>query len=507
MTTIMQPSAAYLLLGIFSLVMILITAATSRKHLWQTTVGFMAAGRQVPWWLGAISLAITWIWAPALFISSQQSYQNGLAGIFWFTFPNIISLIILAPLAVRIRNYLPTDYTQPEWIRKRFDARTHKLYLGAFFWYQLIAVTMQLYAGGNIFVLLTGAKIEIVMAVLAAATLTYSIISGMRASIITDFLQYGLVILAAAVVIPWTVIEAGGWHAVTGGLGGISGQHASLFDPEIAFNFGIVTSIGLIVGSMTDQQHWQRAFTIDKKGLVRAYIASGLLFGIVPPAISLLGFLGANSALGISLPTGTDPSMIGVVVVQHFLPSWAVIAFVLMLLGGLCSVMDAGMCAAASLFAMNCSNFSAQEIAVREKDERKENLNAHEQVVKNNLDQRIVRRGRAAMIAITIAGAALAVAIIYTGLQLQYLWWILNSVAMCVAAPTILSLFWNRADAKGAFWGILTAFVIGVPLFIYSNLQNMIWLTVASSIGMVLVSLLFLLFLRRKTPFPDPQTS
>ena len=178
MTPIMSPSAAYILLVVFSLAMILVTGVASRKPLWQTTSGFMAAGRQIPWWLGAISLAITWIWAPALFISAQQAYQNGLAGIFWFTFPNIISLMILAPLAIKIRESLPTGYSQPEWIRHRFDGRTHKIYLAAFFWYQLMAVTIQLYAGGSIFALLTGAKIEVVMAVLAAATLVYSLISG-----------------------------------------------------------------------------------------------------------------------------------------------------------------------------------------------------------------------------------------------------------------------------------------------------------------------------------------
>jgi len=501
MQTIMTPMAAYLLLIVFSATMILVTTVASRKHLWQTTVGFMAAGRQVPWWLGAISLAITWIWAPALFISAQQSYQNGISGIFWFTFPNIISLMILAPLAIRIRDCLPTGYTQPEWIRQRFDAKTHKIYLAAFFWYQLIAVTMQLYAGGSIFVLLTGAKIEIVMAVLAVATLVYSIISGMRASIITDFLQYSLVILAAALVIPWTISAAGGWNAVVGGLGGLTGRHTSIFDPEIAFNFGIVTSIGLIAGSMADQQHWQRAFTIEKKHLARAYIVSGLLFGIVPPAISLLGFIGANSTLGITLPTSTDPSMIGVVVVQHFLPPWAIIAFILMLLGGLCSVLDSGMCAAGSLFAMNCTKLLPTEQAVRDKERLGRTLSGEEIVVKELLDKKLVQHGRLAMIGVTLAGAAVSLAVLYVGLQLQYLWWILNSVVMCIAAPTVLSLFWNRADSKGAFWGILIAFVIGVPLFIYSNIKGLIWLTVASSTGMVFVTLVFALLFKRKAPF------
>jgi Na+/proline symporter len=501
MLQIMQSSTAYGLLVAFSAAMILFTAFASRNHLWHTAVGFMAAGRKVPWWLGAISLAITWIWAPALFISTQQAYQNGLAGIFWFTFPNIISLMIIAPLAVRIRNCLPTGFTQPEWIKIRFDSKTHKLYLLPFFWYQLMAVTVQLYAGGSIFALLTGAKIEIVMAILASATLVYSAISGMRASIITDFLQYGLVLFAAALIIPWTVSEAGGWSAVTGGIGGITGAHGSLFDPEVAYNFGIVTSLGLISGSMTDQQHWQRAFSIEKKGLVKAYIVSGLLFGLVPPALSLLGFLGANKALGIELPIGTDPSMIGVVVVQHFLPPWAVVAFVLMLLGALCSVLDSGMCAAGSLFALNCSKLSPTEERIGDKERRGQELSQEEMKTKELLDRKLVKQGRFAMVGITIAGAAVALCVLHAGLQLQYIWWILNTIGVCVAAPTVLSLFWSKTDSKGVFWGILTAFLIGVPMFVYSNLKGLIWLTVGSSLGIVFITLVFCLVFKRKTPF------
>src|SRR5450631_3433839 len=100
---IMSASAAYLLLLVFAVTMIVLTTLMSRQHIWHTADGFMAAGRKVPWWLGAVSIAITWIWAPALFVSVQQAYQQGLPGIFWFTFPNILALVIIAPLAVRIR--------------------------------------------------------------------------------------------------------------------------------------------------------------------------------------------------------------------------------------------------------------------------------------------------------------------------------------------------------------------------------------------------------------------
>jgi urea-proton symporter len=499
---IMTPEAAYALLIAFALTMIFATSVTSREHKWHTAVGFMAAGRSVPWWLGAISICVTWIWAPALFISSKQAYENGLPGIFWFTFPNILSLMVIAPLAVRIRKFLPAGYTQPEWIRYRFDENVHKIYLGVFFWYQLIAITMQLYAGGNIFALLTGVPLQSVMLVLAATTLTYSIISGMRASIITDFLQYAMIIIGGILVIPWTIAAAGGPAMIAQGIGGLGGQHPFLMDNQVAFNFGIVTSIGLISGSLSDQQNWQRAFAIEEKRLPSAYFLAGILFGIVPIALSTLGFLAANPALGVSLPAGVDSSMIGVATVAHFLPGWAVVAFIVMMLGGLCATMDSAMCAASSLYTFNCCNLTEQDRKANAEESTQTAPTIDQVKAQESWDKKVLLSGRLAMVIITVAGFLLALALIYIpGFNLQYLWWVLNSVGMCVAIPTVLSLVWNRLDAKGVVWGTMIGFVVGVPIFVYSNVVGQTWLTVADSLGILAVSALFCLLFKRKEPF------
>jgi len=253
---------------------------------------------------------------------------------------------------------------------------------------------------------------------------------------------------------------------------------------------------------LSDQQHWQRAFTIERRSLVRAYIVAGLLFGIVPIGLCMLGFIGANPAVGVSLPAGIDPSMIGVAVVTHFLPNWAVIAFVLMLLGGLCSTLDSGLCAASSLYAMNCFAFTQAELIVREKERSEQPLSVEEQKVKNEFDRNVLRRGRAAMVGITVAGLLVALAVLYIpGFGLQYLWWVFNTVAACVAIPTVLSLYWPRLSSKGVFWGVVTAFFIGIPIFVYSNVKSITWLTVASSVGIVAITLVFALLFPRKEPF------
>jgi Na+/proline symporter len=504
---VMSTTQGYLLLITFGIIMIFITVWGSRSERWRTQAGFLAANRSVPWFLGALSLAVTWIWAPALFVSVQQAYQQGIPGIFWFTFPNILCLFIMAPLARRIRDYLPTGYTQPEWIRYRFDEKTHKMYLVPFFWYQLMAVTVQLYVGGNFVSLLTGIPVQAVMLILATIVILYAVVSGMRASIITDWMQYGLIFFGGLILLPWTIYNAGGWSAIAPGLGGVTGEFTNLFNGQVAFNFGIVTTIGLISGVLADQSHWQRAFSIKKPQLMKAYIVSGILFGIVPIGLSLLGFIGANPAAAVSLPTGTDASMIGVLVVAKFLPAWAVGVFVVMLLGGLCATLDSGLLSAGTLYAVNVSGYTDEERKVLEKEHKKESFTSEEQQIKTDLDRKTVRKSRVAMVVMTLAGLAVALGIIYIpGFGLKYLWWIFNTIAACVAVPTVLSLYWNRLDSKGVFWGVLIAFIVGIPVFVYGNIVESALITVLGSVGIIAITTLFCVLFPRPVPFEVNRT-
>jgi Na+/proline symporter len=128
---IISQNGGYLLIGIFGLVMIVLTWLASRDPRWmKTQVGFLVAGRDVHWWLAAPSIAASWIWAPALFASVQKAYELGLPGIFWFTVPNIFALVVFAWLAPQIRNKIPGGYTLPDWIRHRFgENRLHRIYM------------------------------------------------------------------------------------------------------------------------------------------------------------------------------------------------------------------------------------------------------------------------------------------------------------------------------------------------------------------------------------------
>lgn len=476
-------STGYWFMFIFAIAITLITYYFSRWQDWHTKDGFLLANRKVGWILGGFSIASSWIWAPALFVSVQVAYQQGLAGIFWFTLPNILALLIFAVFAPRIRARLPEGYTFTQYIKYRLESdRVHKMFLFPYLFYQLMAVVVQLFAGGSLLSLLTGIPLTTIMPILALIVLIYTLISGFQASIVTDFVQLGLIYLIGVVILPLAWHVAGGAHAISAGFHGIQ-NIGNIFDPGVAFSFGIVTSIGLIAGSISDQSNWQRAFAVKEGQVVRAFIFGSILFGIVPIALSTLGFLGANPALHIALPKGIDASMIGVQTVATLLPFWAVSLFVVMLLAGLSSALDAGLSAFSSLW--------VTDVIKKPKD-----------------DNKTIKDARYSMVGVTILGLFVSLMAVYIpNFGLKQLWWVFNTIAACVMVPTVLSLYWNRLSEKGVFWGVLVSFVIGIPLFIYGNIiDKPVWI-VGASLFIVAVSTIFCLIIPRKTDWVRPQSN
>ncbi len=487
----LTPAQGYGLLFLYGLFMVAITWLFARWKAYRSIRGFLVAERNVPWWLGAASIAASWVWAPALFVSVQIAYQKGLPGIFWFTFPNIVALLIYVFLAPRIREKLPHGFTLPQWILYRLKSkRVHRVYLFPYFFYQLMAVSVQLFAGGSLVSLLTGIPLFSAMSFMAVTVLVYAFISGLESSFVTDLVQFLLLIIGVVLVVPWAITSGGGWAAVVQGSGGVTGEFKDIFDPGVAFSFGIVTAIGLISGERSDQQYWQRAFSIKKSNLVPSFIFGAIIFGIVPLALSTLGFLAANSGLGISLPPGADVSMIGVATVSRLLPAWVMAIFVVMLLSALYSTLDSGVVAASSLYVTDVMRYTDQERQILEKLDEGGQLEQAEAEIGKALDVRGVRNARWAMLGITLCGFIVALAAKYIPhFGLEQLWWIFNTVAACVVVPTVLSLYWKGLDERGVFWGVLVASVVGMPLFIYSNMMNRpVWI-VGVSLGIVGISL------------------
>lgn len=489
-----SPISGLLLLIAFGAIMIAITVLASRSRAWGTRSGFLYAGRNVGGLMAGLSIAASWIWAPAMFVSVQKSYELGLAGLFWFTAPNVLAVIIYCVLGPKIRQQIPSGFSIPDWIRHRFSEQdpklaslAHKIYLIPYFWYQVMAVTVQIFVGGLIFNFLTGVQLELAMVALLVVVLVYSLISGLRASIVTDAVQMVAILVGLAIIVPMFV-NVVGVDTIRAGLAGTQGS-ANIFDPGIAFSFGIVTSIGLLAGSISDHQFWQRVFAIRRDALVKAFIIGGIVFAVVPLGLSVLGFAAAVPGSPIMPPAGTGLPMIGIASVAHFLPEGVLILFVVMMLCGLASTLDSGFSAAASLWAIDVKNSGGKSnrelVTIREVDEKQtmqtESTHSSEQ-------KQIVRDGRIAMVGLAVLGLGVAF-LVKEVFPLDRLWWLFNGVATIFVIPTVLSIYWENLSVRGVIAGILLS-LVGMVIFVYGNYIGDNQIVVWSALGILAVNLL-----------------
>jgi len=438
----------------------------------KSTSAFLLANRNVSLLQGSFSIAVSWVWAPAIFICSLQAYTKGLPGIFWFTFPNVLCFFVFAPFAKKLRNEMPEGFTFPQLIAEKFnDKRTHLAFCVVFFGYQLGAIIINALAGGILLNTITGINTEIAIISLSALALSYSLIGGMKASVTTDTIQMSMVLIITLVLVPLCIFKTGSSN-ITQGLSGVDGLHGALLNPWIAFTMGIPMTISLLSGPLADQMFFQRAFSVKKEHVTKTFIYGGLLFAVIPIGLSMLGFIGASLAKQ-GLIEVNDPQMIAPIVIAYLLPKPALYLFCLMAFAGLCSTIDSAFCASSSLGAV---------------DIYKKYINSKAD------DASILKASKTSMVIIAILGTSIAL------LQPKLLWVFLIYGALAAASffPTLLALLWKRSTSTGIFWGITISLMIGTPLAIYANTQEQPYLVVASSILSISIGLIVCLIQKEK---------
>ena len=466
METVITKSEGWLVFLVFAVCMVGLVWLATRSP--KNKDDHLVAGRKVGTLLGAFSIAVSWIWAPAVFICSQKSYQQGMAGIFWFTLPNIVCFFTFAPVALRIRKLMPEGYSLPDFIWRRYkgDRRAHLMFTTIILTYDLGAIVSNALAGGTLMHALSGIDLHAAILAMSLVAASYAVWRAMPASIVTDFIQMSVILLIAFLLVPWSVSEAGGWHAVTSGFAGVAGS-TNVFDPWIAYSFGIPATIGLLSGPIADQMFYQRVMSAKYKLVVRTFVVGGLVFGVVPIVLSILGFVAAGPAMhGIAI---SDPQMVSVSVVQHFLPRWTLFLFALMVLCALCSTLDSAYIALGSVWSIDIFRRYRKPKAS---------------------DQEIIRTSKKAMLGFIIAGTAIAM---WPNLKILWVFLIGGTLGSSVLVPTVLSVFWKRLTARGAFWAAFLSFIIGLPASIYANLHDNPHILVAASLSSVIIGLIICL--------------
>lgn len=414
---------------------------------------FCVGDRNIGWGVSALSIAATWIWAPALFTSTENAYTKGFAGLFWFLVPNILCLILFIPFAKRIREEMPEGITLSGYMYEKYHSKAvRNIYLFQLGTLSALSTGVQLLAGSKILSILTGIPFSAMAVIMALIAFSYSQFSGIKASILTDAIQMIFMLAVSICFVTFGVKNGGGLETLLTGLGGAAGDAGHLFSKrgwEIFLGFGLSTTIGLLSGPFGDQCFWQRAFCVRRDRIDRAFFVGAMLFGIVPLSMGILGFVGAGMGY-----VASDTGIVNFELISALLPAWAVIPFLFMIMSGLLSTIDSNLCAISSL-------------------------------TTDIFRKKTLGKTKIAMILLLVIGIAVAN---IPGLTVTHLFLTYGTLRAATLLPTVFTLRGMKLKARGVVAGIISALVIGMPIFGYGNIQGIAVYKTAGSLLTVMIS-------------------
>lgn len=441
-----EPSTGLIILFVYGLFAFAMTYWYSKGYASDKT-SFLVARRNLGTFQGSLSIAAAWLWAPGLFISTQQAYQNGLVGLFWFCLGNFLTLIAFAYFAKIIRDREPNGFTFSSYLKTRLSSRVQWLFVVEMMILAVCAFAINLIAGSTTVATLTGINYTLATVLMASIAVLYSFRTGLKATVITEVIKICVVWIGVIILVPWVISSAGGWDTVIAGLGGVTGQGASIFGTPFAWGvftgFGAAAFLGHMGGPWGDNSFYQRAFSIKTPSIIPSFVIASFVFIIVPVMMGLLGFIAAGS--GMSIPANLVGNT-NAIVIGTFLPAWAAIIFAFMIFAGLVSILD-------SQFS-SVANMTGHDIYNKFKTDTNDEGSI-----------RYARYGMALLVIVALVVANLP------GMSMMYLFLFFAILRAAVWLPSMIALLKpNWINEFGMFWGILLAVIPGETLYVYGRL-------------------------------------
>jgi len=429
-----------LLFCTYGLIMIFLTWFFT-KQVTSSKEGYFLADRQVSTTLGAVSIASTWIWAGAIFLSSEIAYKWGWPGLFYFSFMNILTLFLFAPFAQQIRNLTPQGFTWSSYLRERFSDRVQTVYLTAFLLFTICVLTFNVFAASKLIEILTGLDFLLGSIMLTVLALAYNFRKGLKATIITEVVKLGLVASTVLIVVPMMFMTTGGWENLIKGTSGISGNYHSLFGTTEAWTlfvtYGLITMFSQWANPWADNSFHQRLFSIPEHKVFKTFCLATVMFAGIPLLIGSIGFMAAGHGINVQ---GTAMQMINVIAIGQLLPIWALMLFALAAFAAMVSIIDSQLTSLSSLL-------------------------GHDLHKRLKMTTDTVVFSRWLMV---IAGISVIGLVNIPGFTLLYLIMIIAVVRISTLFPSLLSVMRpNWVNETGLFWGMLVGIAVGVPMYAY----------------------------------------
>ncbi len=396
--------------------------------------GYMVSNSAIGFGLSAASMIATWIWAASFYASATSGYRYGLSGPIHYGLWGALMILFIYPFGRRFRKLAPEAHTLAEVIKARHGTSSQMIMAVSNLVGSCISLMVNFTAAGALVSVLS--PLSFIQGVLIAGVgvLSYTLWSGFRASVMTDFAQLIAMIGAAVIIIPLIFINAGGTEMLAANMWRLDEQQADFFSTKAILEQGAPYFVAVLAYAIGNQTIAQRLFAVREDLIKSTFLTATIGYGAVVIGLGMLGLL----ALFVGLQPA-DGNMNNLIpqMASSYLPPVAVGLFFILVIGSLSSTADSDLSA---LSAIMMTDVYGKNLAKGKPNPR-----------------RMLWWGRMTMIVATMLG------VIFASLRLDILVMLVFVGALwgAIVFPVIVSFYWNRVT-NAAF---TCAVIAGVLLF------------------------------------------
>ena len=207
----METLKLFSLIGLILYFLILIIVVVREKKN-NTTLDYFFAGRTLPFWALSVTFIASWWGAGSALSTADLAFEDGLGAFWYYGVPVLISTFLLIVFAKTIRkvNYL----TQGEMMKARYSKTVAKSISVLIALFMTITASSQMVGIGDFFGTYLGIPYTESVLIGTSIVVVYSLFGGFRGVVLTDIIQFILLVISALIVFFYAYDISGGWENI-----------------------------------------------------------------------------------------------------------------------------------------------------------------------------------------------------------------------------------------------------------------------------------------------------
>jgi Na+/proline symporter len=444
----------------------------------EDTDAFMVSNHSVGFGIGAASMTATWIWAASFYAAATSGYTYGVSGPLHYGLWGALMILFIYPFGRRFRALAPKAHTLGEIIHARHGSSSQLILAMSNLLGSIISLMVNFTAAGALVSVLSPLSFQTGVIIAGAGVLSYTLWSGFRASVLTDFAQLIALMAIAIVIIPAVLFAMGGPTEMLNGFDKLSLQQADLFSTDAILHQGAPYFVAVLAYAIGNQTIAQRLFAVNEKHIKPTFITATLGYGAIVIGLGMIGLMALTTGVE---PLNGDMNNLIPQMVSSYLPPVFIGLFFILVIGSLSSTADSDLSA---LSAIMMADVYGKNIAKGKADPK-----------------RMLFIGRLTMVAATMIG------IIFASFSFDILVMLVFVGALwgAIVFPVIASCFWNRvtnrAFTSSVIAGLLMFCVARFELLPMTGVIAVLFELLASIGGGVVIGLMVFGFLGTRAGF------